>query len=341
MRKAFTPGSNDLLATIEAVHAAGLDAQLWPQVLAAVAETVGGRAATFEVFDKLVGLHREFYSYGVPPVAEIAYFEHFIADNPPRLFMPRQQTGDIGCDYRFIDEKGMNKAPFYAELLTQMDLRYFLSGVLVATADDYACISVQRSARQGHVEQDEIRLMKRLLPHVQQAFDVAQRLKGVCAANKSFEQAFDWIADGVAFVATTGAVIYSNEALRAMVRRNDIVRMRKNAIEFFTVDARTRFDAALGAVQRLQAGEQPVPATMDFPVRRRAPDVPLYIVSVHPLVRTSPDCQAAVCDEAIVFIRDPLKRGNATSYMLREVFGLTETEASVAMALTAGVALPH
>jgi hypothetical protein len=35
------PG-DDLLATIEAVHAAGLDEQLWPQALERVARVVGG-----------------------------------------------------------------------------------------------------------------------------------------------------------------------------------------------------------------------------------------------------------------------------------------------------------
>src|SRR5882757_10756027 len=241
---------NDFLATIEAVHAAVLDSSQWPRALAAIAETLGGSAAMFEVFDKRAACHREWHGCGVPPATEIAYFEHYIADNPRWLFMPRQHTGDVSWDYQFIDEAGMNEAPFYAELLAQLDLRYFLSGVLVATADDYACISVQRSARLGHVQQNEISLMQRLLPHVQQAFDVARRLNGASDASKSFERAFDWIADGVAFVSAAGAVVYCNEALQAIVRRNDIVRLRKGAIEFMTVESRSRFDKALDAVRR-------------------------------------------------------------------------------------------
>src|SRR5258707_1577783 len=282
---AFMPTGDDLLATIEAVHAAGLDASLWPKALASVAETLGGHAAMFEVFDKRAACHREWYGTGVPPGSEIAYFEHYIADNPRWLFMPRQRAGDISWDYQFIDEAGMNEAPFYAELLAQMDLRYFLSGVLVATAEDYACISVQRSSRLGHVQQSEIGLMERLLPHVKQAFDVARRLKGASEAGKSFERAFDWIADGVAFVSAAGAVVYSNEALQAIARRNDIVRLRRGTIEFIAVDARARFDSALGAVRRLQAGEQHDLTLTDFPVLR-ASDAPPYLVSVRPLGST-------------------------------------------------------
>jgi DNA-binding CsgD family transcriptional regulator/PAS domain-containing protein len=335
---AFMPTGDDLLATIEAVHAAGLDSGLWPKALAAVAVTLGGSAAMFEVFDKRAACHREWYGSGVPPAAEIAYFERYVADNPRWLFMPRQRAGDISWDYQFIDERGMDEAPFYAELVAQMDLRYFLSGVLVATAEDYACISVQRSSRLGHVQQTEIGLMERLLPHVQQAFDVARRLRGAGDANKSFERAFDWIADGVAFVSAGGTVVYSNEAWQAIVRRNDIVRLRRGSIEFLAVDARTRFDKALEAVRRLRGGDQAVVALTDFPVRRAA-DAPPYLVSVRPLVRTVRESQSAMHAEAIVFICDPLKRAAAASPMLREIFGLTEAETSVAQALQSGVAL--
>jgi DNA-binding CsgD family transcriptional regulator len=335
---AFMPTEDDLLATIEAVHAAGLDASLWPKALAAVAATMGCSAAMFEVFDKRAACHREWHGCGVPPASEITYFEHYIADNPRWLFMPRQRTGDISWDYQFIDERGMNEAPFYAELLAQMDLRYFMSGVLVATPDDYACISVQRASRHGHVQQNEIGLMGRLLPHVKQAFDVSRRLKGASEAGKSFERAFDWIADGVAFVSATGAVVYSNEALQAIVRRNDIVRLRKGTIEFLAVDARARFDMALDAVRRQRAGEPAVSALTDFPVRREA-DAPPYLVSIRPLARLSREGQSSVRAEAIVFIRDPLKRGSAAGQMLREIFGLTEAETSVALALHSGIPL--
>jgi hypothetical protein len=278
------PTGDDLLATIEAVHAAGLDSSQWPKALAAVAATLGGQAAMFEVFDKRAACHREWYGTGVPPAAEIAYFEHYIADNPRWLFMPRQRAGDVSWDYQFIDEAGMNEAPFYAELLAQMDLRYFMSGVLMATPEDYACISVQRSARLGHVQSDEISLMQRLLPHVQQAFDVARRLNGAGDASKSFERAFDWIADGVAFISAAGPWSIPMKPCRPSFDATILCDCARARSEFLAVEARSRFDKALDAVRRLRAGEQPVLTPTDFPVRRAA-DVPPYLVSVRPLAR--------------------------------------------------------
>lgn len=329
------PGENDLLATIEALHAAGLDASLWPEALAAVAEIIGSGAASFEVFDKRAGRHLEYYPSGLPPIDVTAYLEHYIADNPRWLFMPRQRAGDVSFDYQFIDEPGMDKAPFYAELLARMDLRYFMSAVLVATPRDYACISVQRMSKEGHVQESEIAVMKRLLPHMRQAFDVAQRLKGAGEASKSFERAFDWIVDGVAFVSAEGALVYANEALQVIARRNDVIRLRKGALEFLGVDARAKFDAALDAVRRLRNGERYLAAPTDF-AAPRGPDAPPYLVSVRPLARSAQDGPAA---RAIVFIRDALMRGGASGRMLRELFGFTAAEANLALALQSGLSL--
>jgi DNA-binding CsgD family transcriptional regulator len=72
---------------------------------------------------------------------------------------------------------------------------------------------------------------------------------------------------------------------------------------------------------------------------RRAADVPPYLVSVRPLARPSRESQSAARAAAILFIRDPLKRGSAAGQMLREIFGLTEAETGVALALQSGIPL--
>jgi len=327
-----------LLATIEAVHAAGLDASLWPQALAAVAETMGSQAASLEVFDRRTCRHREVHMFGVPPAAEMAYLDHFVGLNPRIPFVMRQRVGELGWDYKYWDEPTLARDAFYAEFLPRTGVRYFIDGTILSSAEEYGAIVVHRSPKQGHVQQSEIGLMGRLLPHVRQAFDVARRLKGAGDAGRSFERAFDWLADGVALVRAKDAVVYSNQALQAIARRNDIVRLRKGTIEFLAADARAKFDAALGAVRRLRAGQQHLLSLTDFPVVRGS-DAPPYLVSVRPLEHSTQEGATAARADAIVFIRDPLGHGSATGAMLREVFGLTEAETSVAMALQSGVPL--
>lgn len=326
-RKRLASPANDLLDTIAAVHATGLDPTGWPRALAAVAKTLGAKAATFEVFDRRAGRHRDFHSIGVPPTAELAYYEHHIVGNPRWMHAATERTGDLCWDYLFIDEKGMDHAPFYTELLAVIGLRYFVSGALLSTPHEFALVSLQFPARHGHVASAEIQLFEKLLPHFQQALDVARRLGGARDSTDRLERAFEWIDDGVAIISATGQMVYSNAAMHDILHRDDIVRLRNGTLEFLAAEARTKFDAALGAVRHLKAGRINYEKPTDFTVAR-APDAPRCLVSVRPLAGHRNDRAAAPDGEALVFIRDGATRSRASAALLREAFGLTTPNAA-------------
>jgi DNA-binding CsgD family transcriptional regulator/PAS domain-containing protein len=332
-------GTDDLLATIGAVHAAALDAQLWPRALEAVARTVGGIGASLDTIDRRTHRPREFHAFGMPPAAQLAYFSQYAGINPRWSLITRQKAGEVGWDYRILDQHTMDRSPFYAEFLHRLDFPYFVYGMLTASEQEFAGIAVHRSHKQGHVDRAGIGMMERLLPHVQQAYDVARRLEGAGDNRHSLERALDWLADGVILVRADATVVYANEAFQAMARGGDGIRTRRGTIDIMAADARARFDQALGAVIRLQSGDPARSGVSDFPVSRPS-GAPPYLVAVRPLVGR--EGRARVADSAavaIVFVRDPLGRNAAAMRLLRDVFGLTESEASLAQALQGGVPL--
>lgn len=335
-RKAPASKGDGLADAVAAIQAAGLDPTGWPRALTAIARTMNGHAATFEAFDPRAGAHRDLHTFGVPPATEMAYLAHHIAGNPRWVDNPSTRTGDVGWDYQFIDEKEMNRAPFYAELLAAMKLRYFVSGVMLGTPDDHAFVSVQFPARHGHIGATEIGLMKTLLPHLQRAYDVSCRLASVRGAADSFARTLDWIDDGVAIVGVSGAVVYANPALQEIARRADGVRLRDGQLEFTTAGARASLDAALDAVRGLKQGRLVYEKPTDFAVAR-SPGLPRYLVSVRSLAGQAPTGAAA--GEALVFIRDPLGRSSAGAALLRDTFGLTAAECGLALALQSRMSL--
>lgn len=327
----------DLLATIEAIHAAGLDEAYWPRALAAMCEVVGGTGATFEVINKKQFAPSAFHSVGIPPVRQIEYADYYLAINPRVRAGLATPAGHVHWDYQIIDEAAMRRDPFYADFLPQIGLRYFVAGTIRQAEDEFAVFAIQRSAKQGHVDKREIALMARLVPHVQQAFDVARRLKSAGETRDVLERTLDWFADGVALLRADGTVIYANDSFRAIVRRNDGIRIRKNAIEFADNEARTRFHAAIASVLRLRGGETDNAAGTDFRAARSAGGQS-YLVSVRPLLGGAAPKQPSTA-VAILFARDPHAPGTAATATLRDLFGLTEAEAGLAQALQSGVVL--
>jgi DNA-binding CsgD family transcriptional regulator len=91
----------------------------------------------------------------------------------------------------------------------------------------------------------------------------------------------------------------------------------------------------LKAVHQLRSGD-PRHASADFPVARTS-GAPPYLVSVRPIPSNHRNSRLAMAADAIVFIRDPLSRNTAAIRLLREVFGLTDAEASLAQALQSGI----
>jgi len=329
--------TDHLLATIEAIHAAGLDARLWTQALASAARLCGGVAATLEVLDKSTQRHREFHAFGVPAPHELAYVDHYLAVNPRMPHGLRERPGEVSWDYKYFgDEAGLARDPFYAEFLPRIGFRYFVSSTLRHSQQEFAAIAVQRSPAQGHVGGREIALMRRLAPHFRQALDVATRLKSAAATNRSLEGALNWLVDGVALVARDGAVLYANEALQDMVRGEDGLAIKKGAFAFGSPEASARFTKALGAIARPRDGGKSAPH--DFPVARSSA-APPYLVSLRPLAQAAGDRKTRGHAVAIVFVRD-MPRQDATGVrLLIEMFGLTPAEAGLARAIQAGVPL--
>jgi DNA-binding CsgD family transcriptional regulator/PAS domain-containing protein len=328
-----------LLATIEAVHGAGIDATLWPEALAAITQIIGGRFATIEAFDKRTLRHNEFFAHGMPPIGQIEYLDHYAALNLRLRSHVTAKIDEVICDYRILDEEKMRRAPFYAEFLPRIDCRYFVSGIIATSAQEFAAVTVQRSARQGHIDRVGIATMRQLVPHVRQAFDVARRFKSAGKARHSLERALDWLADGVALLRADGAIVYANDKFQEIVRRDDGIRVRKGAIEFDAAETRDRFNAAMGSVRRLLAGDSNATPVVDFTVARPSARQ-AYFISIRPLVGTRDDGKyhSAI---AAVFVRDPLSRSAAAVSTLRQFFGFTEAEAKVAQALQGGMPLPE
>ncbi len=330
--------SDALLGTIEAVHAAGLDETLWPQALGKIAASVGGPAATIEVFDK-VGLRpRELHAHGIPPIAEIKYLDQYFALNRRLPVVARDPLGQLSWDYRIFDERTIKRDPFYMDFLRGLGLCYFVGGIIATDSEEFAGACVHFSPRQGHVDEAGLAIMRRLLPHVRRAFDVARRLRHSVAACQSLERALDWLADGVALIAADGKVTYANEAFHDIARRNDGIGIKRGTVEVAAAPIRVRLEQAIAAGAGLDAGIQSQEERLDFSVPRPSGDRP-YLISVRPLLDKGRASAATARAVAIVVVHDPTKPASHNTSLMRERFGFTGAEANLAAALQAGLSL--
>jgi len=326
----------DLLLTLEAVHAAGLDETLWPDAMASMSRLFGSIGATMESVDKKAGIMTDFWGHGVPDGSDVEYAEHYVFTSPRMALSDPHRFGEIGYDYMLLDEAAMNRDAYYSEFLTKGDMRYFIAGALVRNDTENACVAVQRSPRQGHVGEADIELMRNLLPHVQQAYATTRRLRSAARSRHMLEEAFDWLSDGVLIIGEDGRVLFANIAARDIAGRGEGVRIMRGQLDFWVSAATGSYERALASVMRLRLGLGNLAPAEDFHV----PDpsgTAAYLVSVRPLNVPSDGLRRDGA-LALVFIR-AVARNREGRLLAREVFGLTEAEGDLAQALVNGVAL--
>jgi DNA-binding CsgD family transcriptional regulator/PAS domain-containing protein len=332
--------SDQLLQNIDEIYASSTDVDRLPQALEATSRLLDSPGATFEVIDLVSKRHTAFWSFGTPTHEGSRYLQDYATCNPRLPFTCCQPTGTVIWDYQFIDENEMESDPFYGEFLASLNLRYCTGAVIERTPEKLVIVSVQRTIKQGHVDDREIELMRRVAPHYQRAYDTSTRLRVASDQQSTLENALNWLADGVALLRADGTIAYANDTLCKYAERGDGFRIVGGVIDFTSPEARERFATAFRAACKVRDNaltEIPfyVDAT-DFPAQR-GEGLPAYTIAVR-LLAPKTDQQSRHPDAvALIFIRDPLGRNIAATQMLQALFNLTNAEAHLAQALCAGM----
>jgi len=327
------PRTDDLLTVIEAIHAAGLEAQRWPDALQAVTRVAGASAASLETYDYGRRRHRMWHGYGSEPEMIEAYLSFHSSDNvyapdrPPGFSTRKFPRGHV------LDAAGLGREPFYAEYITYTDPRYFAAGILDTGRGPETVFTLTRDPSQGHMEQADVELFGRLMQHARLALQVAARLDEAQVETRSLARILDTIGGGVALLDRSGGVLHANAALIGMTARGDGLRLARDGVRLETAGGRELFSAALAAALALGRGAS-LTAPKPFAVARPSGDPP-YVVTLRPVFGGEAD--EAPGAAAVLFVHDPAGRRSTSTEGLRALFDLTAAEARLAEALTRGL----
>lgn len=310
----------------------------WSFALDALTDLIGGVGCTFELNEKPTGRPLTLdFGARFAEVAPMEYLQHYGPLNPrvpSHLSVP---AGSVLYDRACFSEAEMDRDEFHTDFLAKFDLRYFLSGVVLESPDYVGCIAIQRSIKQGHVEADEIALMNRLMPHIQQVADIRLRLAEARRRDATFAQGLEHLDEGVLIVDSQGRVLHGNAAAHEILSRDDGITSVGRRLQFRDKSASSAFASAM---RGLAGGED---YDIDGPARsfpaRRIGNARAYLVTVRAtsMPETTPTYGEDVA--AIVFLRDPSEVSDLDTQLLRQSYGLTAAETGLASLVERGLTL--
>lgn len=329
---------SEFLKVVEKIQAAALDEALWGPALDSIADLVGGAVATSELIDIERGrpVYAEF-TERLSSDLETQYIEHYSGINPRVADGIGQPAGAVRYDHAFMGETEMDRDEFYADFVRPLDLKYFVSGHILRSRRHAGLFAVQRSTSQGHVGDEEICLVRRLIPHMRHALDVRIRLANSRRWDSGVLNGLTALGEAAFLVDAKGRILYRNPAAADLCSDADGVLSDGRFLRFADRAADARLANALAGL-RPSEGDRTEMQSRTFAAGRNDRARP-YAVAVRALPETDAFAEALLGAAAIVFVRDPEQHVLLDTNLLTESYGLTAAEAELAALFDAGATL--
>lgn len=325
---------DQLSATIEKIYSAAADGGRWGEAFAAVeritdcAGVVVNLVAKDGTADSRTLFGPRILEHGSS--SEVEDYDRDLLPICPRVAAGiAHPNASYLCDYMIISESGMDRDPVY-DWYGRHGLRYFVGSSLGETGRHRLMWSVQRTPSQGHAQHDDIRLFELLKPHIARSLTLADQL-GTLRSQQRFTSAIiEALPQAVFALDANGIMLFANSLGRDLLSVADGMSLESGRLRTTLPRDQTMLDFAIrGAIDSANYSSGGWVS-----ISRRSMRL-AYAVFVAPLRDAEEELTVAAA-RVLVIVHDPSAHQCADQKMLTSLYGLTETEARLASALSGG-----
>jgi DNA-binding CsgD family transcriptional regulator len=258
------------------------------------------------------------------------YADYFNVIDPKRPYFASAGPGFLFNDARCFDESFVAANGFYQEFTLPLGARHTLDLLAADVGGCEVYVAAMRNARQGPFQAADERLIRAIGPHFVRAYTLGLRLRTAASAAAAAGGALDALSFGVIVLDETGqAAVVNAAATRALAAGELRLGQGRLTARAPAVDRELQ-----GALQRSLGDPLAPPAVLRAP-RAEGGD---WIVWVMRLPASSAFA-AGETPGVLVLIGDPRRPGEIGREAVAGLFGLTEAEADLALALARGRSL--
>ena len=322
-----------VLPLIDLIYEAALDPLRWNEFLARFAAAAKSTHVGLLIFDYKDMAHNVPAQFGFTPEGIKQLNEYWGAhDVYIQHAKPFLKTGWIHKSQQYISDRVLVGSRFYNEWAFPMERTFHQCGAVIAHENTRnAVLTTLRPKNMGEFEDEQLRLLRLLLPHLQRATRIHLAMTDLRRHSGQLEFALDKLPTGVVFVASNGYTLFANIAARALLDDGTGVYLDHGILHARDPKAsrdlrRMIHEAALTVIgQGIQAG-----GVLSL---LKSTGSPLFVTVApfRPIPGISPQNTSA-----IVFINDPERTPIPRENVLRSLFALTPAEAALAELLASG-----
>jgi DNA-binding CsgD family transcriptional regulator len=259
------------------------------------------------------------------------FLTRYAKDCPWTRVADRTPTGNVFAVDAAVPARELIKTEFYAEILRPQQVLHEGVAILARDARRLVGLSVFRSAKIGHFDSEDLRLLSLVAPHFKRAAQMAWQLATHAAVDAAKSVALDRLDDGVLLLDASGHVLFANRAAEAIIALCDgLTVVREGLRAALPVDT-ARLQALIAETLQGSAG-----GTMRVTRPSLGEPFLLLVAPARGNWHWSIDPMPAV----VVFITALDQAVAPDLRLLAPAFGLTATEAKVAVRIAGGGGVP-
>lgn len=265
-------------------------------------------------------------------VYEAAYTQFSVFSLDPFVGLPSDQPVTID---EMIEPSKWTTSEFFKQYIEPNQIRYILGTDVKADDDAEFRLRLTRPDGGGNFSSAEKAFIQALIPHFRRAVTLHCRLGLMETEMKLYATAMDSMLVGTAVLDETGAVIRTNRIAQAILAEKDgiILNRTKLVAEYRNEDR--EFQRLVKLVLDMQAGKPGIAEAMSLTRPSGRTKLGILIRPI-PLGEWS---EGPHRPAVAIFIRDPERRTQPSSELVRQLFDLTPAEAKLALLLADGLTL--
>lgn len=317
-----------VLAVADLVYEAALDPGRWTDALVGMRELVAGAAVSLRVESFEPASLQQIW-IGFEPAFQKAYFEHYWQEDVCGSVWPLGRTGTADTVVPVAVRK---RAPFFNELCVPFQLDDLVGGLVESTPTRTIALSVMRPRGRRPFDESHTALLDAVLPHIRRAVRINTALESAGAERAFARDMIDRLPFGLFAIDARCRVRHVNRAGEAMLGNG--LRAGRAGLVAERPTATRDLRLALAAARSPHAEHVPAPIAVSLP---RTGAAPLTAVAM-PASQAAPHGLPTTRGDVLLVVTDPRTLVEPSAALLVRAYGLTATEARVAILLGRGLA---
>jgi DNA-binding NarL/FixJ family response regulator len=325
------------LELVARIYDAALNPAAWPAFLDDLATVIGGHAVCLGYVDSATPALSISSSIRWDPAAmrDMSYFRTVDPWTIAGTRKGRYRPGVVGLGEEIVSRSELLRTEFHNDFGRHYSMEGGLAGIILQEAGSVALIGAHRLPNRVFGG-EEVELVKMLLPHLERALQMHQRLTRLESAREATADALDKLPVGMILTDPKGRVSLINAAASAILGSRDGLAVSRGMLSASLSRENAQLQqlvaqcAATTTGKGLQSG-----GAMTISRRSGRDALRLLVTPLRASNRFTPTGVAG----AAIFVSDPERQVQTDAEVLRRFHSLTPAEARLAILLASGLTL--